>query len=909
MGKFLGINFGKNDNVLKEEIKAFNDKGKFNRGLKTIENQRGEGWESLSEIPGFSNVQVQGFNLFYNTHINKDIENELHKIRDYRLMAAAPEIQDVIEDAVNESTQEDEMGNVFHLNIIDKEIQNNENIVRNIKKEFELVFRERIQMKEKAWELLFNYYIDGRTYYERVIDTSNPKGGIINIKVLPSETMDYYYDPMSGQIPAFVQYLQPNFKKPANMGEAKKMDGKELIFFDPDQIGFFDYGIYGRTKHEIIGYLDKARIPYNQLKLLETAVIIMRIVRAPQRYVFKIDTGNMPRDKSLKFVEKVAQKMKKKQSYDPSTGNLTNTPDVMCIRKNTKIPLLDGRHLPLIEIIDEFNEGKENWVYSINKETFDIEPGKIVNAKITRKNEKLIRIHLDSGNYIDTTYDHKFILRNGNEVEAQKLNVNDSLMPLYKKNKEMSGTSKLEYEKIFNPGTKKWRWTHRMVVGNVKKGKVRHHIDFNRFNNNPTNIKILGIEEHFKYHQDILIEKWENDHEKQADSIRNGIKKWHENEDNFKRHSEWTTRTNIEQNKIKKCLEVLNTPEMRKKQIEAVRKHKTEYFKNEENRKSLSKKKSMIFDNFILDILGKTLIENCRPSRNSLLQMLSENIEFMSHIKKINENQSFSMVQYNHINKQFLWKIVKHLGYSDYKDFRENYQYNHKIVKIEFLEERDDTGCITVDGNHNFAAGNDDKSLIFIKNSILDNFFLPTSSEGRGSSIDTIGGDTAGMYGDLADVNYFQSKLYRALKYPPSRVHAMQEGRDADSLFGGGSTGNITLDEVKWSRFLERQQNRLCSSLLNTFLLHLEFKGMKKQYELDDKKISITMNPPSHYKMQMEQMFLDSKFANYSQLADREEFSKIYLQRRYLKWSDEEIRDNFNSMKEDIKYGIKREEE
>jgi hypothetical protein len=522
MGKFLGINFGKNDNVLKEEIKAFHDKGRFNRGLKTIENQRGEGWESLSEIPGFSNVQVQGFNLFYNTHINKNIENELHKMRDYRLMAAAPEIQDVIEDAVNESTQEDEMGNVFHLNIIDKELQNNENIVRNLKREFNELFNERIDMKEKAWDLLFSYYVDGRSYYERVIDISKPKNGIINIKKLPAETMDYYYDPLSGRNVAFVQYLQPNFKKPADMGEAKKMDGKELVFFDPDQIGFFDYGIYGRTKHEIIGYLDKARIPYNQLKLLETAVIIMRIVRAPQRYVFKIDTGNMPRDKSLKFVEKVAQKMKKKQSYDPATGQLTNTPDVL---------------------------------------------------------------------------------------------------------------------------------------------------------------------------------------------------------------------------------------------------------------------------------------------------------------------------------------------------------------------------------------------------SILDNFFLPTSPEGRGSSIDTIGGDTAGMYGDLADVNYFQSKLYRALKYPASRVHAMQEGNDSDSLFGGTSTGSISRDEVKWAKFLEKQQMRLCSSLLDTFLIHLEFRDMKKQYELNNKKISITMNPPSHYKEQMIQQFNDSRFANYSQLADREEFSKIYLQRRYLKWSDEEIKDNQESMKEDVKYGIKKEED
>jgi hypothetical protein len=523
MGKLFGMAWGNDakEDVIQEEIKAFSGKGEYGQALKTIKAQRGEGWETLADIPGFNSIQVQGFNLFYNSYINRVFENEVQKIMEYRQMAATPEISDVIEDAVNESTQEDDIGEVFHLEIRDKNLKTNENIVNNLKREFDSLFREQIDMKDKIWEMLWTYFIDGRLFYERVIDEKKPKNGIINVKKLPSETMDFYYDPISGKIAQYIQYLRPNTKKPTTLEEARKMaEKKELILFDPNQIGFVDYGIYGKSRYEIIGYLDKARVPFNQLKLLETAVIIMRIVRAPERYVFKIDTGSMPKDKALKYVEKIKQKMTKKQAYDPTTGKLSNEPDVM---------------------------------------------------------------------------------------------------------------------------------------------------------------------------------------------------------------------------------------------------------------------------------------------------------------------------------------------------------------------------------------------------GILENFYLPQSADGRGSDIDTIGGNT-NMFSELDDVYYFQKKLYRSLKYPASRVTATQEGRDAEMLYGGQQTSEISRDEIKWAKFLERQQKKVCKDLTDMFIIHLEFRGMKKEYDLTNRKIEITMNAPSKYKEQMEQAFTDSRFNNYQQLADRPEMSKYYLMKRYLKWDDEEIQANVAGKKKDTQLGLAEED-
>ena len=762
MGKLFNFRWGEDAKeetpIVKEEIKAFSGKGDFNKSLKTILSQRGEGWETLAEIPGFSNIQVHGFNLFYNTYINKIFEHELQRIEEYRSMAATPEISDVIEDAVNESTQEDDVGEVFHLNIRDKKLIENENIVKNLKSEFNDLFRKQLDMKSKIWDILWTFYIDGRVYYERVIDENKKKDGIINVKKLPSETMDFFYNPISGKIDGFIQYIKPKAKKPANLKEARERDGKDLIFFDPNQIGFIDYGIYGKSRFEIIGFLEKARVPFNQLKLLETAAIIMRVVRAPERYVFRIDTGSMPIEKALKYVELVKNKMQKKQTYDPRTGKLTHEPDVMgilenfylpqCLRiSNTYIDLLDGRSISLEELINEHNEGKKHEVYSIDQNTGRILRGEVEWAGITRKEAEIVRVHLDNGEYVDCTPDHKFVMRDGREIEAKYLNPNDSLMPLYKKREKINKNTN-DYLMVFSPEDNRYEFVHRLLGPKQKKGNSIHHKNFNRFDNTKDNLESLSIKEHIRLH----------------------------------------------------------------------------YKSNKERE---------------------------------------------SHIP-INMNT--------------------------YVEFKEKVIVNHKVVMVEKLSYREDTGCLTIKDpkeNHNFGLS----VGVFVKN----------SADGRGSTIETIGGNTS-MYSELDDIYYFQKKLYRALKYPGSRVTATQEGRDAEQLFGGQQTSEISRDEIKWAKFLERQQKRICKDLTDMFLLHLEFKGLKKVYDLTNQKIEISMNPPSKYKEQMEQMFNDSRFSNYQQLADRPEMSRYYLMTRYLKWDDEEIKANVDGKAKDVKLGLAQEE-
>lgn len=178
--------------------------------------------------------------------------------------------------------------------------------------------------------------MDEKIYVENIINQAKHKDGIIKTKILPIETIDELYDEQ-GNLEAYIQYLKKGMKKPKSLTEAK--NDKDIVVFYPSQINCLSFS----NGNETNGFLEKSKIPYNQLKLLETSMIIYRIVRAPERFVFKVDTGAMPRDKAMKYVEKLKRKMNKKETFDPNTGTLTNNADVTSVVDSYFIPQGENR--------------------------------------------------------------------------------------------------------------------------------------------------------------------------------------------------------------------------------------------------------------------------------------------------------------------------------------------------------------------------------------------------------------------------------------------------------------------------------------------------------------------------------------------------------------------------------------
>ena len=181
-----------------------------------------------------------------------------------------------------------------------------------------------------------------------------------------------------------------------------------------------------------------------------------------------------------------------------------------CFSGDTLIALADGRALSFKALVAEQAEGKEHFGYTIRRDgTIGLE--RLINARMTKAQAKVIRVTLDNGESIVCTPDHRFMLRDGSYKPAAELTPGDSLMPLYRKFSDMSepGITIQGYEMVKDPRSDSWLFTHMLAdwynrwkgVYREEDGDHCHHLDFNKLNNNPTNIKRLPEEQHLALHR------------------------------------------------------------------------------------------------------------------------------------------------------------------------------------------------------------------------------------------------------------------------------------------------------------------------------------------------------------------------------------------------------------------------
>jgi DNA gyrase subunit B len=181
-----------------------------------------------------------------------------------------------------------------------------------------------------------------------------------------------------------------------------------------------------------------------------------------------------------------------------------------CFSGDVKVALADGRNLSFRDLVRESQEGKVNYCYTI-KDDASIGIEKILYPRRTRRNTKVIRIWLDNGEKIECTPDHRFMLRDGSYIEAQNLKPDISLMPFRRKLSAIKDRITIQgYEMVFSPKVHKWIFTHLLSDNyniehgfyNEKVGAHRHHIDFNKLNNNPDNIIRMSKEKHLNTHRE-----------------------------------------------------------------------------------------------------------------------------------------------------------------------------------------------------------------------------------------------------------------------------------------------------------------------------------------------------------------------------------------------------------------------
>lgn len=433
-----------------------------------------------------------------------------------------------------------------------------------------------------------------------------------------------------------------------------------------------------------------------------------------------------------------------------------------CFSGDNKVALVDGRNISFRELVEEDKKGKRNYCYTINKDgTVGI--GLIKNPRKTKDNVKVIKVILDNDEEIICTPDHRFMLRNKGYMRANSIKEGTSLMPLNKKLSKIEGRITIKgYEMVYNPVNNKWVFTHILADKyNIKNkryalssGDYKHHIDFNRLNNNPENITRMSKKEHLALHSKMVKKTLLREDVKQK--ARESHKKPEYKEKiskmmsspNMKRmlseraKKQWESKE-YKEHMIKKFSEFYeNNREYREKSLKLLDKAQKEYWSKDENRKKQSKRTKQYFEEHpeAKEKLRKISNELWNDPQLRKWRCNKTKEQWTADFRK-KRKEAYDKTYFKHTIR-FMKKVLEEYGDLENYDKKrvekrdnnllkketfakrffnndENAMieavagYNHKIKKIIRLNQKMDVYDLEVEGTHNFALA----SGVFVHNS------------------------------------------------------------------------------------------------------------------------------------------------------------------------------------------------
>jgi hypothetical protein len=300
---------------------------------------------------------------FFGSYV--DIEgvynSEFELIKRYREMALHPEVDSAIEDIVNEAIVSD--SNDVPVQIELSNLNASDGIKKKIRDEFKYIL-DLLDFNKKSHEIYRNWYIDGRLYYHKIIDLKKPQDGIKELRYIDAMKMKYVRqekkkdnngngafikkinnDPMDYEFPEIEEYFIYN---PKMSYPTSSMSGKSSsltsggIKMTSDSITYCTSGLVDRNKSITLSYLNKAIKSLNQLRMIEDSLVIYRLSRAPERRIFYIDVGNLPKVKAEQYLRDVMMRYRNKLVYDASTGEIRDDKKFMSMLEDFWLPRREG---------------------------------------------------------------------------------------------------------------------------------------------------------------------------------------------------------------------------------------------------------------------------------------------------------------------------------------------------------------------------------------------------------------------------------------------------------------------------------------------------------------------------------------------------------------------------------------
>ena len=297
---------------------------------------------------------------FFGSYV--DIEGvfrtEFDLIKRYREMALHPEVDSAVEDIVNEAIVSD--SNDVPVQIDLDNLNASDGIKKKVREEFKTIL-DLLDFDKKSHEIYRNWYVDGRIYYHKVIDLKNPQDGIQELRYIDAMKMRYIRqqkkqdkdkalqainNPRSEgqlQMPEIEEYFIYNPKGNSNTSPVgQRSTNQSGIKIAKDAISYCTSGLVDRNKGTTLSYLHKAIKSLNQLRMIEDSLVIYRLSRAPERRIFYIDVGNLPKIKAEQYLRDVMSRYRNKLVYDAATGEIKDEKKHMSMLEDFWLPRREG---------------------------------------------------------------------------------------------------------------------------------------------------------------------------------------------------------------------------------------------------------------------------------------------------------------------------------------------------------------------------------------------------------------------------------------------------------------------------------------------------------------------------------------------------------------------------------------
>ena len=295
---------------------------------------------------------------YFGTYVETDAQarNEYDLIKRYRDMSLHPECDSAIDDIVNEFVVSDSNDSCVNIDLAN--LQVGAGVKKKIKEEFEYLKRL-LNFDMKAHELIRNWYIDGRLYYHKVIDLNDPRKGILEMRYIDPlkirrvrQKIKKVDDPTAirgtalehewGDYVDYYVYNPKGYGQSTSMigtGDFSSNQGIKLAF---DSVTYVHSGLQDMNKRMHLSFLHKGIKALNQLRMIEDALVIYRLSRAPERRIFYIDVGNLPKVKAEQYLRDVMNRYRNKLVYDAQNGEIRDDKKHMSMLEDFWLPRREG---------------------------------------------------------------------------------------------------------------------------------------------------------------------------------------------------------------------------------------------------------------------------------------------------------------------------------------------------------------------------------------------------------------------------------------------------------------------------------------------------------------------------------------------------------------------------------------